>query len=154
MLLDFDDIAERFPGAGTLVKGIQLLEIMASAGEPCSSAYLLRETKLPKATLYRLLGAMVEYGYVRHDTRLKTYKLGHRFIELGRNALASFDLRGAAEDVLAAVHRDVKLPPGYRIELGGAFESEATAMWSLRLRSSTCGCSGSTPRGGRCSDSP
>lgn len=97
MLLDFDDIAERFPGAGTLVKGIQLLEIMASAGEPCSSAYLLRETKLPKATLYRLLGAMVEYGYVRHDTRLKTYKLGHRFIELGRNALASFDLRGAAE---------------------------------------------------------
>lgn len=96
-MLDFEEIAERFPGAGTLVKGIQLLEIMARASEPCSSTYLLNQTRLPKATLYRLLGALVEYGYVSHDTRLKTYKLGQRFIELGRTALESFDMRSAAE---------------------------------------------------------
>jgi sugar lactone lactonase YvrE/DNA-binding IclR family transcriptional regulator len=95
-VIEFDEIATRFPGAGTLVKGIQLLEIMATSKEPCTSAHLLRETGLPKATLYRLLGALVEFGYVRHDTRLKTYRLGQRFIELGRSALESFDMRSAA----------------------------------------------------------
>jgi Cu/Ag efflux pump CusA len=41
------------------------------------------------------------------------------------------DLRGAAEDVLAAVQQQVKRPPGYRIELGGAFESEASASRTI-----------------------
>ncbi len=41
------------------------------------------------------------------------------------------DLRGAAEDVLAAVRRDVKLPAGYRVELGGQFESEAAASRAI-----------------------
>jgi len=93
----FDDIAARFPGAGTLVKGIQILEILDGAGRPCTSTELLAETGLPKATLYRLLGALVEFGFVRHDTRLKTYGLGHRLIELGGRSMSSFDLRTAAE---------------------------------------------------------
>ena len=41
------------------------------------------------------------------------------------------DLRGAATDVLAAVERDVKRAPGYRGELGGAFESEASASRTI-----------------------
>jgi Cu(I)/Ag(I) efflux system membrane protein CusA/SilA len=41
------------------------------------------------------------------------------------------DLRGAAEDVLAAVNAKVKRPAGYRIELGGAFESEASASRTI-----------------------
>lgn len=93
----FDDIAARFPGAGTLVKGIQIIEILDQIDRPCTSAELLRDTGLPKATLYRLLGALIEFGFVRHDARLKTYGLGHRLIELGSKSMASFDLREAAE---------------------------------------------------------
>lgn len=94
----FDNIAKRFPGAGTLVKGIQILEYLAAAGRPCTSAELLKQTQLPKATLYRLLGALVEFGYVRHDERLRTYGLGQRLIELGGSSLATIDLRSAAEE--------------------------------------------------------
>ncbi|WP_010139654.1 SMP-30/gluconolactonase/LRE family protein [Oceanicola sp. S124] len=97
---DFDNIAKRYPGAGTLVKGIQLVELIAEAGEPVGSGFLLERTKLPKATLYRLLGALVEFGYVKHDTRAKAYSLGNRMIELGRSSLSSFDLRSAAEHEL------------------------------------------------------
>ena len=78
----FDDIAERFPGAGTLVKGIQIIEILDQIGRPATSAELLAQTGLPKATLYRLIGALTAFGYIRHDPRLKTYALGHRLIEL------------------------------------------------------------------------
>lgn len=97
---NFDNIAKLYPGAGTLVKGIQLIELIAEAADPCSSTYLLKQTKLPKATLYRLLGALVEFGYVKHDTQAKTYSLGKRFIELGRSSLSAFDLRSAAEHEL------------------------------------------------------
>jgi sugar lactone lactonase YvrE/DNA-binding IclR family transcriptional regulator len=99
-LNQFENIAKRFPGAGTLVKGIQILEFLAGAGRPSTSAELLRQTGLPKATLYRLLGALVEFGYVRHDTRLKTFSLGQRLIELGGSSLATIDLRSAAEGEL------------------------------------------------------
>lgn len=93
----FDKIAERFPGAGTLVKGLQILEILDQIGRPGTSAELLSASGLPKATFYRLLGALIEFGYVRHDARLKTYALGHRLIELAGKSMASFDLRTAAE---------------------------------------------------------
>ncbi len=45
--------------------------------------------------------------------------------------VAGRDLRGAARDVLDAVHRDVPLPSGYHVELGGEFESEASASRSI-----------------------
>lgn len=45
--------------------------------------------------------------------------------------VAGRDLRGAATDVLAAVRREVKLPAGYHVELGGEFESEASAARTI-----------------------
>ncbi|WP_421724952.1 SMP-30/gluconolactonase/LRE family protein [Bauldia sp.] len=103
----FDDIAKRFPGAGTLVKGIQIMEFLAEAGRPTTSAELLRQTQLPKATLYRLLGALIDFGYVRRDARLKTYSLGQRLIELGGSSLATIDLRSAAESELTRLASEI-----------------------------------------------
>jgi CzcA family heavy metal efflux pump len=45
--------------------------------------------------------------------------------------VAGRDLRGAAEDVLAAVNGNVKMPSGYHVELGGEFESEAEASRTI-----------------------
>lgn len=93
----FEDIATRYPGAGTLVKGLHIIELLADANGPLTSTQLMRATKLSKATLYRLLSALVEFRYLQHDERLKLYSLGPRFIELGRASLARFDLRAMAE---------------------------------------------------------
>lgn len=93
----FDDIAERYPGAGTLVKGIQVVELLAGNGKPMTSSQLMKATQLSKATLYRLLSALTEFRYLQHDERLKLYSLGPRFIELGRTSLAGFDLRAAGD---------------------------------------------------------
>lgn len=103
----FDKIAERFPGAGTLVKGIQIVEWLDEIGRPATSTELLAATGLPKATFYRLLGALVEFGYVRHDARLKTYALGHRLIELASKSMASFDLRSAAEGEVLRLSKEL-----------------------------------------------
>jgi sugar lactone lactonase YvrE/DNA-binding IclR family transcriptional regulator len=93
----FDEIAERYPGAGTLVKGIQIIELLAGNGKPMTSSQLMKATQLSKATLYRLLAALVEFRYLQHDERLKLYSLGPRFIELGQTSLSAFDLRTAGD---------------------------------------------------------
>lgn len=41
------------------------------------------------------------------------------------------DLRGAAQEVLAKLSADVKMPAGYHFELGGEFESEAQASRTI-----------------------
>lgn len=41
------------------------------------------------------------------------------------------DLRGAAAEVLSRVHSDVPMPAGYHVELGGEFESEASASKTI-----------------------
>lgn len=96
----FEQIPERFPGAGTLVKGIQIMETIAAEDRPCTSRHLLEATGLPKATLYRLLSALTEFRYVSHDLRLRTYTIGPRLVELSRSALSTSDLRSAAEHEL------------------------------------------------------
>ncbi|WP_394199065.1 SMP-30/gluconolactonase/LRE family protein [Litoreibacter albidus] len=103
----FNKIAERFPGAGTLVKGLQIVEFLDGIGRPATSTELLAATSLPKATFYRLVGALVEFGYVRHDARLKTYALGHRLIELASKSMASFDLRSAAESEVLRLSKEL-----------------------------------------------
>ncbi len=45
--------------------------------------------------------------------------------------VAGRDLRGVVDDIQAAVAREVKFPPGYRVEYGGQFESEAEATERL-----------------------
>jgi CzcA family heavy metal efflux pump len=45
------------------------------------------------------------------------------------------DLRGAAEEVLSRVRSQVPMPTGYHVELGGEFESEASASKTIGLLS-------------------
>ncbi|MBI1895285.1 MAG: efflux RND transporter permease subunit [Acidobacteria bacterium] len=47
--------------------------------------------------------------------------------------VAGRDLRGAVSDIQNAISRSGALPPGYRIEYGGQFESEAQASRQLLL---------------------
>lgn len=47
--------------------------------------------------------------------------------------VAGRDLRGVVDDIVAAISRDVKFPPGYRVEYGGQFESEAEATQRLSV---------------------
>jgi sugar lactone lactonase YvrE/DNA-binding IclR family transcriptional regulator len=102
----FDQIAETWPGAGTLVKGVQIIEELAQAARPMSYTELMKATGLSKATLYRLLGALVEFRYLQQDN--KAYRLGPRCIELGQLALSAFDARSAAAHEVARLAEELE----------------------------------------------
>ncbi len=65
---------------------------------------------------------------------LINHEKGQRRIIVTANVTGR-DIRGAAEDVLRATKEQVALPPGYRTELGGQFESEASASRTIVLLS-------------------
>lgn len=51
-------------------RALSILEIIASSPRPLSTAEISRILSLPKATVHRLIGTLVAYGYVRHDEHL------------------------------------------------------------------------------------
>ena len=70
-------------GAGSLGKGVAILEHLAAAG----AATLLQVasgTGMPRSTAHRLLSALVAHGLVEKDGG--GYRLGSRLVELGRLA--------------------------------------------------------------------
>ncbi len=65
---------------------------------------------------------------------LINHENGQRRILVTAN-VSGRDLRGAAEDVLRVTRENVTLPAGYRTELGGQFESEASASRTILILS-------------------
>jgi len=65
---------------------------------------------------------------------LINHENGQRRIYVTAN-VSGRDIRGAAEEVLRVTRDGVPLPPGYRSDLGGQFESEASARRTILILS-------------------
>lgn len=85
------------PGMQALVRGLAVVDVIASSARPPRFSALLAVTGLTKATLHRILQTLVEERYVRLDQRDQSYRLGSRPFELAHRVWDQFDLRGAAE---------------------------------------------------------
>lgn len=85
------------PGMQALVRGLAVVDVIASSVRPPRFSTLLAVTGLTKATLHRILQTLVDERYVRLDPRDQSYRLGARPFELAHRVWDQFDLRGAAE---------------------------------------------------------
>jgi len=82
-------------------KGLNLLAQVCNAPAPPRFTDLLHETGLPKATLHRLLSALVDHRLLAIDPHDQTYRVGLRTLEMAARAWEGLDIRGtAAEDIL------------------------------------------------------
>lgn len=87
-------------GTAALGKGLMVLDAVGDAPKPLRFSELVIITGLPKGTLHRILGALIEYRLVRLEESDQTYRLGTRLFELAHRVWDSFDIRGAAEPEL------------------------------------------------------
>lgn len=92
--------ATNAPGLGVLEKAMAVLNLVSAARAPMTFTQLQRASALPKATLHRMLGTLVNEGLLRHDSYNKTFQLGFRLLELAHEVWSDFDLRVAAQDEL------------------------------------------------------
>ena len=87
-------------GTGALDKGLNLLARVCDAAEPPRFVDLMREAGMPKATLHRILGALMSHRLVALDPRDQTYIVGLRALEMAQRSWEGMDVRrAAAEDI-------------------------------------------------------
>lgn len=88
-------------GVQSVVRAIDLLEMLAAAGEPVGVAELARRSGLPTATVHRLLATLATAGCAHRDAG--RYGLGARLVRLGAAAQAAVGPRvQPALDALAS----------------------------------------------------
>lgn len=81
--------------AGTALKALAVFDVIAAADLPTSFKELMELCHLPRATLHRMLSALVESGLVQYDAASRTYWLGMRLLDLAGKIWERIDLSGA-----------------------------------------------------------
>ena len=90
-------------GAGTLTKGLALLEAVAAGPQPLRFTDLLHTQPYPKATLHRLLKTLIEAGMIIYDPTQRTYHPGLRLIRMAHATWLSSSLADVARPILDEV---------------------------------------------------
>ena len=85
----------------TLVKGLQLLEVLARGKGPQGVSELAEQLSLGKSNVHRLLQALVELGYVKKDDSSSQYQVSLKLWELGAAIGAgSVSIKACAADAM------------------------------------------------------
>jgi len=88
-------------------KALQLLHVLAESEAELGISEIARLMKIPKATAYRMAGALEEHGFVRKNPVTMRYGLGLVLWELGRRAVLRLDLRPVAQSYLKSLSDQV-----------------------------------------------
>ncbi|MDH2346111.1 IclR family transcriptional regulator C-terminal domain-containing protein [Bradyrhizobium sp. SSUT77] len=126
-------------GTALLGKACDILELIGRSPGSLDQALLADQTGIPRATLYRILGALISRGLIRADPRTQTYTLGFNFLDLAQNAWSSSDLASIASAELRRL-RDLTGETAYlAVQEGshvlslGRFESAHSERSNARL---------------------
>ncbi len=117
----------------TLIDGVKRFAITARLND-ASKASVEAIRNIPLRTAG---GAILPLGRVAEVSTAEGYSFVRRE-QLQRYAVIQMDVRGRdvggfVKDANAAIARQVKLPPGYWIEWGGAFENQQRALQRLSI---------------------
>ncbi|CAL8897036.1 transcriptional regulator [Kocuria varians] len=86
--------------AGTVVKALEVLNLLGEHPAGVTAAEMARETGHPFSTCYRLLATLVGTGYASYDAADKRYHLGLRVFRLAHAVAAHQGFEGSAAPVL------------------------------------------------------
>ncbi len=87
----------------SLLRSMELLEVLKERNHSYTIAELADAMKLPPSTVHRILQTFCERKYVVRDERSHTYRLGPALIPLGKAASKGIRLQDAAKPILAAL---------------------------------------------------
>ena len=80
----------------TLIKGLRLLELLATHTQPMGVSELAQELELGASNVHRLLQALVQLGYAINEEGKGRYRATLKVWELGAHALHKLDFRERA----------------------------------------------------------
>ena len=89
----------------SLLRSMELLEVLKEKNRNFSIAELAEAMELPPSTVHRILQTFCEKKYVIRDDRSHTYRLGPALIPLGKAAARGIRLQDAAHSILINLWR-------------------------------------------------
>jgi IclR family acetate operon transcriptional repressor len=87
----------------TVERALRVLERVASFPRPASLTEIANSAGLHPSTTYRLLGTLVQTGYVTRDSRTGLYRLGLKLLRISRALEDQMDIRAIALPVMERV---------------------------------------------------
>lgn len=102
---DAETIHPGGPGAPmqTVERALRVLERVASFPRPTSLTEIANAAALHPSTTYRLLGTLVQTGYVTRDSRTGLYRLGLKLLRISRALEEQLDIRAIALPVMERI---------------------------------------------------
>ena len=85
----------------SVMNALAILECFDRRHPSLALAEIGRRLGIPKATAYRNLAALEQFGYVTWDRQKSTYSLGAKVLELSRRFLDQYEVLTVARPVLA-----------------------------------------------------
>ena len=83
-------VAPKDGGVQSVLRALELLEVLAGSAEGIGVNDVAAETGLPQATVHRLLSTLAGRGFVRQDPVSRKYMLGSKLLRLGEAATRLF----------------------------------------------------------------
>jgi IclR family KDG regulon transcriptional repressor len=80
----------------TIDRTLDLIELLATAKDGMGVTEIGQRIGLHKSTVFRLLNALAQRGYIEKDPKTSTYKLGLKFVEIGGLFLNKLELKTEA----------------------------------------------------------
>ena len=83
-----------------LDRGLELIELLATAEHGMTISELVAATGLPKSTVHRILATFTNRHYVEKNEETSVYSLGYKFVELASLYLNKIVLKTEAEPIM------------------------------------------------------
>lgn len=114
-------------GTQSLLRGLQLMEVLSNYPNGCPLAKLADETGLSKSTTHRLLQGLQSAGYATPAPTHGSYRLTTKCVAVGQKALASLNIIHIAARHLEALNLDT----GETVNLSSVEDDRAIMIYKL-----------------------
>jgi IclR family acetate operon transcriptional repressor len=117
------------------LRAVSVLEAVVAAERPAGLAELAPMVRLPKPTLYRMLGMLESAGLVIREPGARRYAPGPRLAALGRNVMLNAAVRTGRRAILSRLVEEIGETCNFTM-LDGAeviYVDRVEAAWPLRM---------------------
>lgn len=91
-----------------LNKTFKIIDLFSVEEPAWTLTEIVEQTKLPKTTAHRIINVLRNKKFLSQDPGSDRYRLGSLAIQIGRHAIAQFDVRRIARPLLADIARETK----------------------------------------------
>lgn len=126
-------------GTASFSKFMTVLQAIADEPGKLDIARLTRQLPYPRATLHRILMALVAEGLISEASESGAFQLGHRLIQLASKSWETSDLRSVARDHIEALRNatgetvHLAVPSGHGMVYIDKLESPRTVRMTSRI---------------------